>query len=409
MRAVQLYLRPAGRLAFVLPLAALSRGQYEKFRMGDYAVARMAFDEAWTMDENVSPLFPVPSCVVFGRRRSTGKRVPDLVRAYSGTLPARDSSEVIADKCLKITEGSQKPSSAKLEGGSVYRSAFRQGATLVPRMLCLVERKAAGKLGADPKAPLVVSRRSTLEKEPWKSLKGVEHKVEAEFLRPVLLGENVLPYRIFRPIEGVIPVDSDGAVLDAKRAADRGFSGLVGWMRAAEKIWNKDKPGDLSLVEQFDYYGKLASQFPVPKYRVVYAASGTIPAACLLAQQDAVIEHANYWSAVSTKLEAHFLIAISNSEAARARVANLQARGQFGARHFDKVMFTLPIPRFDSSIAMHSELAAAAAEAEKTAAKVKLPDAVKFQRARKLVRDALADAGIAPRIDTLVERLLDSQ
>ena len=46
-------------------------------------------------------------------------------------------------------------------------------------------------------------------------------------------------------------------------------------------------------------------------------------------------------------------------------VAAMQARGQWGARHFDKVMFTLPIPRFDSSEALHNELAAAAAEAEK--------------------------------------------
>jgi hypothetical protein len=32
---------------------------------------------------------------------------------------------------------------------------------------------------------------------------------------------------------------------------------------------------------------------------------------------------------------------------------------------------------------------------------------VKFQRARKLVRDGLTEAGIAPSIDALVARLLD--
>jgi hypothetical protein len=36
-----------------------------------------------------------------------------------------------------------------------------------------------------------------------------------------------------------------------------------------------------------------------------------------------------------------------------------------------------------------------------------LPEAVKFQRARKIVRDALTEAGIAPRIDASVARLLD--
>ena len=41
------------------------------------------------------------------------------------------------------------------------------------------------------------------------------------------------------------------------------------------------------------------------------------------------------------------------------------------------------------------------------AASVLLPDGVKFQRARGLVRAALIEAGVAQRIDTLVARLLD--
>ena len=85
----------------------------------------------------------------------------------------------------------------------------------------------------------------------------------------------------------------------------------------------------------------------------------------------------------------------------------MQARGQFGARHFDKVMFTLPIPRFDTTVALHNELAAAAAEAERIAAAFKLPETVKFQRARKLIRDALTETGVSPHIDGLVARLLD--
>ena len=45
-----------------------------------------------------------------------------------------------------------------------------------------------------------------------------------------------------------------------------------------------------------------------------------------------------------------------------------------GARHFDKVMFTLPIPRFDAETKLHADLAAAGAEAERVAAQVELPD-----------------------------------
>ncbi len=105
VRAAQLYLRSAGRLAFVLPMAALTRGQFERLRSGSFESVRIAWDEAWTMDDSVQPLFPVPACAVFGRRRATSQPLPDKVRAYSGALPIRDAPEAIADARLKVVEG----------------------------------------------------------------------------------------------------------------------------------------------------------------------------------------------------------------------------------------------------------------------------------------------------------------
>jgi len=112
-------------------------------------------------------LFPVPSCVVFGRRLATSRAMPDTVRAYSGTLPLRDAHEAVADQCLTVLENAPKPAEGRFTGGSAYRASFRQGATLVPRMLCLVERRTIGRLGGDPTAPFVVSRRNSQEKKPW--------------------------------------------------------------------------------------------------------------------------------------------------------------------------------------------------------------------------------------------------
>ena len=412
-RSASLYLRGAGRLALVLPLAALTRGQFDRLRSGSFPGGAIQWDEAWTMDDSVRPLFPVPSCAVFGRRRATSKPLPETVRAYSGDLPLRDAPEALVDRLIAgdkfgVTENVPKPTEALFSGGSAYRKAFRQGATLVPRMLCFVERRALGRLGADSTAPLVVSRRNGQEKKPWKSLPGIENQVEAEFLRPTLLGESILPYRVFQSFEAVIPVTQNGAVLGAEAARDRGFDWLAGWMRKAEKIWRDHaESGDMTLIGRWNYHNELGAQFPISALRIVYAASGTNPAACVLRDGEAMVEHMLYWSAPATLAEARYLAAVFNSETARSRAAAYQARGQFGARHFDKVMFNLPIPRFDAKIKLHRDLAAAAEQAETIAAAVVLPEGVKFQRARKMVRDALAEAGLSQRIDILVARLLD--
>jgi hypothetical protein len=295
------------------------------------------------------------------------------------------------------------------EGGSVYRKAFRQGATLVPRFLCFVERRTVGRLGADVGSPHVVSRRSTQEKRPWKDLPGIEGRVEAEFLRPVLLGESILPFRVWRPLEGVIPVTDEGVVLDAEAATNRGYSGLSDWMRQAERVWNENagEGNQFTLIHRWNFHNELGAQFPLGQRRVLFAASGTIPAACVAENGRILSEHALYWAAVLNKEEGYYLAAILNAETTRARAASFQARGQWGARHFDKVMFNLPIPRFDPTTGLHGELTAAAAEAEELAAAVDIPERAGFVRARGLVRDALKDAGIAQRIDALVERLLD--
>ncbi len=153
-RSVALYLTAGGRIAFVMPLAAMSRGQFEKFRSGNFYTRKVQFTDAWVLDDDVQPLFPVPSCVLFARAgRGLGKPLPDKVRRYSGTLPFRDAPEGVADASLKVIKNAPRPTEASYADVSPYRSAFRQGATLVPRMLCLVERIKAGRIGTNPKTP----------------------------------------------------------------------------------------------------------------------------------------------------------------------------------------------------------------------------------------------------------------
>ena len=151
-------------------------------------------------------------------------------------------------------------------------------------------------------------------------------------------------------MDGVVPWDSDSKrLLDAAAAQQVGYPYLAAWLGEAEHLWDSHGAGRMSFSEQLDYFGKLSAQFPAsatksaPSVRVICAASGTLPAAVVLSQRKAVLEHALYWAATG-KREAQYLTAILNNEAGRSRVAAMQARGQWGTRDFNKLKFELPIP-----------------------------------------------------------------
>lgn len=415
VRSVERYLDLEGRIAFVMPLASLTRAQYAGFRRCEYAdragnvMCSIQFDNVWTFDSDVAPLFPVPSAVLFAHRTMSARLLPATVLAFHGQLPHRDASFLQARQTLKVSEESW-PESVLLKGGSAYRTRFKQGATIVPRRLIVVVPSKAGRFGVNPKVPLVESRIGANDKRPWKEVKPLQGQVEKGFLRPLLLGESIAPFRLIRPAMAVIPWDSKRKTLFTSKAAlNEGHIHLAQWLKKAETLWEKHRSSQMTLKEQMDYYGKLSAQFPIKRLRVAYAGSGTKPAAAIIRDDRAVIEHGLYWMEAETMQEAEYIVAILNSEAVRLRIEKLQAQGQFGARHFDKIMFSLPIPSFSSKVVLHREIAKAGLKAEKLAAMVSLNQNQGFQSARSTIREALSEAGISEAIDTLVNQLLDKQ
>ena len=414
-RCVELYLDPGATIAFVMPFAALSRHHFEKFLTGNYSspqgrpqtqhvFASVKFIEAWGFDETVQPLFPVPSCVLIGRAGETGP-LPDSVTMFEGELPRRDATPTEANAVLTAYV---RPWTGHLSTEpSSYEKRFRQGAIILPRVLFVVERAPVGRLGGDPAAPVVRSRRTALEKEPWRSLPALEGRVEAQFLRPLYLGESIAPFRLLDAPLAVIPWDDDaGKLLDRDAARDAARLNLSRWLSEVEELWKQHgKRSDEPLVPRLDFFGQLSAQMPPGPIRVIYGASGTLPAAAILRDRRAIVEHKLYWTAAGED-EARYLEAILNSETARAGAAHLQSRGQWGARDFDKVMLELPIPDFSASDALHVDLVAAAGQAEVVSASVALPSGVNFIRARRLIRSALEGDGVGPRIEGLVTRLL---
>ena len=182
---------------------------------------------------------------------------------------------------------------------------------------------------------------------------------------------------------------------------------MAQWLERTEALWEKHKQSTMTHLERIDYHGALSCQFPIEPVRVVYVKAGTKLAAALVRDEDMVVEHTLYWAAVKRLDEARYLCGILNSETLRKGVASYQAQGQWGARHFDKYVFNMPIPPYDGTNTLHCCLSEAAKTAENVARLVSAEEGEYFTRTRRRIRAALSEHGIADTIESLVTELLE--
>ncbi len=412
-RAAELYLREGGRFGFVMPLAALSRRQFAGLRTGRFEAPGhrtvLAYDTPWDLHKVKPSFFPVPASVVFGERVSGSPAALDQpAELWSGRLPVANASREVARQHL--TRTAQTSTVSETVTGSPYASRFVQGATVVPRVLLIVEQHAApGRLGSGAGRMAIRSRRSTREKPPWKSIPSLTGMVERQFVRNLLVGDSVMPYGLREALKVVAPWDGQRMLHGGDERLDL-YPGFAQWWREAERIWNENRRNPrMELVQRLDFQRGLSQQFPTPEHRIVYSASGMYLAAARVSDTSAVIEHVLYWGTAASVEEARFIVAILNSEEMTTRVRPFQARGEHNPRHFDKYVWKVPVPLFDPENERHQELSALAVEAEVLVAALDLPAGVSFEALRRRVREALAASDTGQRIEKAVAAILDGE
>ncbi len=409
-RTAQQYLVDGGSFAFVMPNAVLDRGYYAGFRAGSYPDSKdpiaVEFTGSWDLRRLRPHFFPRGAAVVFGKRSNTqfGSPLPSLTTRWTGQLPrGSDKWDIVSNHVTRYDADLAVHDEDAKE--SPYEPRFAQGATIVPRVLFMVEVQETGPLGLAAGSQRVQSARSSTEKMPWKEVRSLEAVVEAEFIRPILLGESILPFRALPAKRGVIPLEGT-KLLDGEHPRLDFYPGLADWWRRAEQLWLYHRSSDrLTLREQLDFRKKLTDQLPTPRLRVVYAASGMHVVASLVENPAAICEHSLYWGSVTSHAEGNFLCAILNTPSLTDLVRPLMSYGK-DERHIDKHVWRLPIPLFDDSDPVHRRLSDLGEKCAEVVAALDLSGSGNFVTLRRLVRSALAADPTATEINEIVLDLL---
>jgi methylase of polypeptide subunit release factors len=393
VRAADLYLKPEGRIAFVLPRSLFNADQHDGLRKRGFKLSEnpkynLFFREIWDL-EKVEPLFKVPTCVLFADKQIAAKMsYPIKGQIISGNLARKNAALAEAEKILEITEtafslhtrGKRSfwaiGKSLATSRASYYKPHFAQGATMVPRSFWFVEVKPSP-VGFNPNLPpLETSERAKREaKEAYKNIV-FKDTVESRFLYATLLSTDLLPFGHLNYRLVVLPIESredEYKIFTADSARANGFLHLARWLEKAQQIWEKrrgEKARAIHVLAWLDYRGKLTAQTPKAKYAVIYNTSGTYLAACVVKREPLelkingqsiranpfVANDKTYFYETFDSAEAYYLASVLNAPAIDKLIKPMQSRGLWGPRDIHKKVFELPIPQFDASDNRHAEL-----------------------------------------------------
>jgi len=386
------FLKKDGQLAFVLPRSFFSADHHDATRRG--ATRDFKITELWDLD-NVSPLFNIPSCVIFGKQAHTGKRVATTgVKglAVKGRLSTHNAKFEEAEN--RLTYSKSKWYYSKLGSASAftdykfksskntnhYKSLFKQGATIVPRNFYFIELEQD--IPPDWK-DRILSARTNEEvrkqaKPPWKSLI-LKNRISSDFIFHTAIAKNIIPYAMHLTELVVLPIQTKKGnitTLNWEEMMKKGLLDTTKWFKQVDELWKEnrtDKSKNMSHIDRLNFQKGLTDQALNLPYLVLYTASAKDANATVVERRalnmEFIVESTCYWFATKDKNEAFYLASYLNSATPNHLMKAFQARGLFGARHVHKKILEIPFPKFDKENSDHLQLAKLSQKCHKKAQK----------------------------------------
>ena len=382
-RCAELYAKPQAKIGMVMPHSALRTGQHLKWRGGNYKrkggknapniALNFRFQEPWDLDNVVPDFFPMPASVVFSQYVGIGQGdplAPGTVQIWRGNCEKDYANITRKSEALHHDDGKFK---------SPYAELSNQGPTIVDRRLFFVEEIPSTAAIPAANTTNVRPRTGDQDKITYEGqLNRLEGVVSNDYLFDVYLGECIAPFVALDPLRAALPVHRPTMTMpvdhskcdDAKHNAcrlevealhqsmRRRWNTADGMFRDAHKTQTiKD------LYNNLNYRNKLTDQLEYLQgatkggdaVRVSYTSSGR-PTAAIIRDNHAIVDYVLFQIICRSENEAYYVITIINSNALASAAEKFMARGLFGARHFQRQGWKLPIPRYEPGNPLHVRL-----------------------------------------------------
>jgi len=381
------FLKKEGKLAFVLPRSFFSASQHDKTRSGK--AQGFILNNIWDLND-VTPLFRIPSCVLFSENSNDSKSRAFPANgiegmSFSATLPAHNCNLNTAKsrltenetvwyysqqgKATAFTEAKRK-STDKI---NPYKKLFKQGATIVPRTFYFIELTQEMPSDFEDRIINITTSEAVQPdaKAPWKGLK-FSGKIESQFVFRTALSKSILPFVLYKPDLVVLPllIDSDrkrGKTIKIQTAdalMKSGFIHASKWFSKTENTWESlktEKSKSMLANDRIDFQKGITDQDLNAAYVVLYNSSAKDANATVVVREELdlefIVESVTYVLYTNDIDEAYYLTAILNSATPNEQMKDFQAKGLFGARHVHKKILDIYYPKFDSTDKTQKKLA----------------------------------------------------
>ncbi len=335
------FLKENGKLAFVLPRSFFSADHHDNTRSGKAKGMRLV--KIWDMDK-VSPLFRIPSSVLFTEKTNKKASLPNKGLdgvMFKGELPTHNCNLKTAKENLSeenkiwyyVKQGNSSAfSNHKYKNQNninPYHSLFKNGATVYPRPFYFVELNQ--ETPSDWKDRIInVKTAESIKpdaKEPWKGIE-LKNRVESNFLFRIALAKSILPFNLYKPDLVVLPltinVDENSnkklEIHNSKELRNMGYLNTAKWFFDVENIWNikkTEKNKNISVEDYLNWQNKLVKQDLNIPYLVIYNTTGTNANSVIVERKkidfEFIVDYKAFVFYTYNIEEANYLTAIINS------------------------------------------------------------------------------------------------